>query len=587
MNQSELAIGKLNAGCINSSHHETFEHEQQIRSLLETEKCGEYKRVHWVLFGWPGEHVCSYIQNYLPQESRLIVVELSKNLEVNVINSLQNKDNIFTSGLADLYIADSIDECAKAVSDDMDLENFETWRPLVLNDMKLVESKQLYQALGSFLNYKVVNRVTAKEHSLTFIKNAFINAVLTRPNFIKNIKEFGDQRPVLVVSPGPSLEKQLPILKKYQDKFLLLVPSVAFKLLDQYEIKPDIVISVDVSNKKTWSDDAIGKSLVDICVNPNLLWSCRENLLTVTHSKPVYDLFKAMNLDIDYLPSGGSVATTAFSVAKLLDKNPIVFIGQDLAMSEKASYSKGFDNKYSQERLSKELANSYLVEGYYGEEVSCPKNLMMFKHWFEQEIKADPTRLVFNCTEGGAKITGAIQMPFSKLCEEIACFDLDVPDYKNFPSAEINDANTKIQEQITYLINAIRELINQLCLADSKIEKLKFKNKKLAHKTISDTFKLLSNTRAQTRAVIDLFATKGILELRHKHSIVGNQKHVDVFISNKKNELTVIKDSLINAKTFLESLGEFMEFLHDGKCLEMRDVEKHLEYMQKFELVNL
>ncbi|TNB54272.1 6-hydroxymethylpterin diphosphokinase MptE-like protein, partial [Campylobacter helveticus] len=52
----------------------------------------------------------------------------------------------------------------------------------------------------------------------------------------------------IIVSTGPSLIKQLPLLKKYREKALIFCADSAYPILARHNIKPDFVCMVERSD---------------------------------------------------------------------------------------------------------------------------------------------------------------------------------------------------------------------------------------------------------------------------------------------------------------------------------------------------
>ncbi|BEJ66646.1 hypothetical protein B10204_12970 [Campylobacter jejuni] len=72
------------------------------------------------------------------------------------------------------------------------------------------------------------------------------------PLMLKNIpfKRIIDERKGLfesciVVCAGPSLQKQIPLLKKYQENFVIFCVDGAYPLLVKHNITPDYVLNLD------------------------------------------------------------------------------------------------------------------------------------------------------------------------------------------------------------------------------------------------------------------------------------------------------------------------------------------------------
>ncbi|MGM9008744.1 6-hydroxymethylpterin diphosphokinase MptE-like protein, partial [Campylobacter jejuni] len=72
------------------------------------------------------------------------------------------------------------------------------------------------------------------------------------PQMIKNpsYKELINKRlklsdTAIIVSTGPSLTKQLPLLKKYANKATIIAADSSYPILYKHNIKPDYVLSLE------------------------------------------------------------------------------------------------------------------------------------------------------------------------------------------------------------------------------------------------------------------------------------------------------------------------------------------------------
>ncbi len=61
---------------------------------------------------------------------------------------------------------------------------------------------------------------------------------------VKNCRLF-EEKPLLVLGAGPSLEKNIEWLKAHQDRFVIMGATAVMALLEKHDIKPDILVHVD------------------------------------------------------------------------------------------------------------------------------------------------------------------------------------------------------------------------------------------------------------------------------------------------------------------------------------------------------
>ena len=101
----------------------------------------------------------------------------------------------------------------------------------------------------------------------------------------------------------------------------------------------------------------------------------------------------------------------------MLSYKNIILIGQDLAYAKDgASHAKSYqhDEFYESDMFKKEETTAYGGKGV----VQTHYMWLFFKKVMEQNIKSYSHCKVYNCTEGGAQIENAKEMPFKKAIEK-------------------------------------------------------------------------------------------------------------------------------------------------------------------------
>jgi len=223
--------------------------------------------------------------------------------------------------------------------------------------------------------------------------NAFINV-------FKN-------KPIFIVSAGPSLNKNINELKKIVDKGIIIAQGTSLNTLINHGIEPDFITVIhgeeNVYLKQMKDHLHLHIPLLYIPgVNYHLLQKYSGKRIIGLPKRDYYPKLE-MILKKGYIKSGGSVATVALDFARQLGGNPLVFVGQDLAIS--ASGDKYSDGIVEKEHIDNP-AQLLKVMGIDGQEVYTLKNYHIFLKWFEHYIADYPLTTFINATEGGANITG-------------------------------------------------------------------------------------------------------------------------------------------------------------------------------------
>jgi len=246
-------------------------------------------------------------------------------------------------------------------------------------------------------------------------------SMISHPSLSELTKKAKISNAAIIVSTGPSLYKQLPLLKKIKDKAMIISLDASMPILELHNIKPDIVVTHERSQitsnfyKKTskeFQDDitfVIGavahKELVDARVGGEL----------VHYMRPVGTYFNFFGFDDwGYIGVGMSSANLAYELATKIGFEQIILIGQDLAYSKDGlSHSK--DHTVGEDEWVPNENDDY-IDGYgNSSKVRTMKWWKLFLNAFESYIALNNTETnikTINATEGGAKIHGSIEMSF-------------------------------------------------------------------------------------------------------------------------------------------------------------------------------
>ncbi len=235
--------------------------------------------------------------------------------------------------------------------------------------------------------------------------------------------------PAVIVCPGPSLKKNIKLLKKFKGKAIIFCVLHALKSLKAEGITPDVVIHTDPQNLKKRSLDANKKdaykdySLHDHWINKKDLEGVSFFVTSSSGSPHNFDapvkevLWMSPGMRIgeflpielhDYTRVGGSVSHSAFDLAVEFGCSKIVLVGQDLAFSDSGEmYSSSAKLGKSERRVS-HLGEQFKVKGFYGKDVTTTASYDFFAQFyrvFAKEVAKKDIEL-FNCTEGGMFIDG-------------------------------------------------------------------------------------------------------------------------------------------------------------------------------------
>lgn len=237
------------------------------------------------------------------------------------------------------------------------------------------------------------------------------------------------KRPVVIALAGPSLAKNIGVLKQWQDKVTIFCVNTSFNKLLDSGVVPDATFSLDrtpMIPEKHYLRDEIPESIVFVA-NPVVdarSVSRFKHAIYVLGGGEYYENELAEALGSQCVPVGLSVTHMAFSFARHCGAAPIILIGQDLALGEEGNtHSDG--TVYETDRIERDNPGLVHLEGYYGEKVPSTLSWKAFRDWYEDFLEKFPTPLI-NATEGGARIKGTIQMSLEETLEKYVGNDAPV-----------------------------------------------------------------------------------------------------------------------------------------------------------------
>ncbi|ECR3114819.1 motility associated factor glycosyltransferase family protein, partial [Campylobacter jejuni] len=351
--------------------------------------------------------------------------------------------------------------------------------------------------------------------------------MITHPSYkelLSKRKNLSDT--AIIVSTGPSLTKQLPLLKKYASKATIFCADSSYPILAKHGIKPDYVCMLERTEltAEFFNHDfgEFDKDIVFICagvVHPKAIEYLKGRNLVITQKVLAFPYY--INLkDFSYAAVGLSVAHTLSYLATYLSHKNIIFIGQDLAYAENGnSHPDDYQNSANYES---QMYEHILTEAYGGNgKVETHSIWLLFKNWFENEMIPNTRKMgitTYNCTEGGARIEGTIEKPFLWACENLLDKDLNKP-FEKLEPLSLNKQNEfllkayyKVYQSIKHCrdfskilsndFNNIQNIYlnlnkkeNDLNLAIRKIDE--FKNKLENIKQMQDLYEILQPLRTQ------------------------------------------------------------------------------------------
>ncbi|HID0148307.1 TPA: motility associated factor glycosyltransferase family protein [Campylobacter coli] len=359
----------------------------------------------------------------------------------------ESEIELFILALSTIDLSEEL-KVYKVVLFDCVAKDLEIQIAMIFDQQSILEYLSLYEMFINtsyylrFYEKQIVflNEVCLKTIGVA-VRNADISCflpLLTYEQFLQNIPSMLESIPfqrilnerknkfdnAIVVSAGPSLAKQLPLLKAYQDKAVIFCADGALSMLEKEGIVPDYVTNLDFTDlamKFFQNKENLKQSIIalECATHPNVVRSLNaENCMIVLRNKALYQRFN-LN-DFGYIDTGTHVSHFSYTLALALGFKNIIMIGQDLAFDEEGnSHSKGFS--YGEQFSGEKTVPTLKAQAYAGK-----GEVLTHITWNDYRIKLeylfacnDQKAKFYNATEGGARINFTEELSFKECCEKL------------------------------------------------------------------------------------------------------------------------------------------------------------------------
>ena len=222
--------------------------------------------------------------------------------------------------------------------------------------------------------------------------------------------------PVIIASAGPSLEKNVELLKRANGRAYIFCVDAAASMLLSHDVVPDLIACMDSGKNPACFADERSKEI------PMLVAvSTTTKVFGLNHGKKIWTniygfvraMFEICGIEWPTAMTSLGVATVLLAALLNLGTKRIVFVGQDLAYSpEGKSHISGHNEGMKKNK-------KYMADGYYGGKVWSRFDWVETRKCLESLIELAPDREFINATEGGARISGTLQKPLSAVIDEL------------------------------------------------------------------------------------------------------------------------------------------------------------------------
>lgn len=293
--------------------------------------------------------------------------------------------------------------------------------------------------------------------TLTISRDTSRNLLANLPTYLANppinvIKDRFKGYPAIIVAAGPSLNKNIELVREAVDRSAVIAVQSSYKPLLSRNIKPDFVTSLDYNHICTRFFDHIDDFRgVHMIAEPKAHYGVvdmYEGPISLLKNDFLEQILGEIHPFRDGLKAGATVAHLAFYLAEYIGADPIIFIGQDLGFSNGVYYGPGAAiheewsvelNRFCTlesrewERIMRRKNNLRTILDIDGQPMETEEMLFAYLQQFERDF-ANCDRRVIDATEGGARKQGAETMSLRAALDLFASREIPA-ELRNYDSA--------------------------------------------------------------------------------------------------------------------------------------------------------
>jgi len=351
-----------------------------------------------------------------PHLQRLALFELEPGIFIqallNVDLSSILKDHRVILCIGEANLSETLDEASRTIQ----LEDSNTYHHSPSFDFNPKGYNQLKDDLFAYINGLNVGGTTTRVLGKAFLNNRFKNiSTIHHHLLLEQIHSKFDGMPAILVAGGPSLNKNIHLLKQVQEKAVIIAVDTVLPALLKNGVHPHFLTCIDpydLTYEKLADVASKVKNTALICASwvttkAAKIFPADQVFWTFTR-QPMEAWINSMLGGKIFTGGASTVAHLNMIAAQILGCDPIIFIGQDLAYADTDSASHAKGSILQGTTPTSENGNNFqseTVKGINGEILKTDRSFLSMKKFFETAIAAsDKTHI--NATEGGANIEG-------------------------------------------------------------------------------------------------------------------------------------------------------------------------------------
>jgi len=383
-------------------------------------------------------------------EQAILIYELTARGQSRILLMLQDGDE-YANDSGNVSIVRSGKECSEYF---LRIENLLPERVSRIDDGQEHDAAwgDVRQSFALFLSNNSTTTAFGARWLMQGLKNL---PNIARSTNLKTLKDAVGGLPVVIISPGPSLDKNIHLLRELKGRAILMAAVQSTRALLKAGVVPDLVVIADPGDLSYMLDGVdisqVGALIAGVSCHPRFYELGFKNVINFNANADIDTWISDIFGDTLPISSAGSVTIDCLYMAQYLECKTIVMVGLDLAIKDGRQYSEQSpngeslavvdraSNTFAFKNVSDQLEKTFndkgiktseLLEpvltlpGYYGGTVVTRPNYHLF-HGELVRIAAESnknknTAELINCTEGGAYIEGFDHCTLQSVVERLA-----------------------------------------------------------------------------------------------------------------------------------------------------------------------
>ena len=387
-----------------------------------------------------------------------------------------------------------------------------------------------------------------------------------------------------MVASGPSLSKNIGLLKDVEDRAVIIAVDSVLPVLERENIRADFVCGVDYQEVNMEKYGVLLKKRKKI----ESVYVAADGVFYSIPKLFKYSFFEYSQLSVTalYLKPDfkkrhfflNAVTHLAVQLAYILGSNPIIFLGQDWAYSGAKDHADGAS-------IGGALPpNVIWVKGNYEEKVPTNDTLYSGLKLVEDIIRGTKEEGIkyINATEGGAYIEGTEIMTFKEVIDKYLTNPLEKGLIYKKPEPKLHEFVKKTREINKRLAEIVRK--SSKCIVIDEMLIKKWQKNKNVDEIKKDVDKV---NKINDEITYDPVFNSIVNNLFFKEFFHFNREEIDIEGQDTTKRLQqslkyfkLIKEKTVQAKKHMEMLLNYLELLNEYQTKKKKflsDINKVVE----------